>query len=269
MGGKVRRAARAFAAAFSMYSRIPMPQFAWEDEDLAYMMAFFPLVGLAEGAAVCAWEALAAWLGVGELCRVLIGAAIMLYLSGGIHLDGFLDTMDAFSSCRPREKKLEILKDPHIGAFSVLRLSLYGLVFLGAYSEIRGRGPVLIFCAGFVLARCLGAIGLVGFPLAKEEGLAYRFASRARKRPVLALLMLQALGCACLMILQSPWAGSAAILASLAAFGLYYVRCRRELGGITGDTSGYFICVCECVIAVAAAACRLLPAAVPGLMPLR
>ena len=55
-------------------------------------------------------------------------------------MDGFLDTCDALHSYRPRERKLEILKDSHIGAFAVIMLALYGLIFLGAFRRLRNAG---------------------------------------------------------------------------------------------------------------------------------
>ena len=42
-----------------------------------------------------------------------------------IHMDGFLDTMDALNSYGSREKKLEILKDSRTGAFAVIGFGLY------------------------------------------------------------------------------------------------------------------------------------------------
>ena len=44
-------------------------------------------------------------------------------VTGGFHIDGFMDTMDAFHSYKPREEKLAILKDSHIGAFAVIMLA--------------------------------------------------------------------------------------------------------------------------------------------------
>lgn len=41
-------------------------------------------------------------------------------VTGGIHLDGLLDTADALSSYKTKEEKLEILKDSHAGAFAII-----------------------------------------------------------------------------------------------------------------------------------------------------
>ena len=60
----------------------------------------------------------------------------LLLITGGIHIDGYMDTMDAVHSYGDREKKLEILKDSHIGAFAVIMLVTYVLAAAGAFSYI-------------------------------------------------------------------------------------------------------------------------------------
>ena len=57
---------------------------------------------------------------------------IPILITGGFHIDGFMDTQDAINSYKPREKKLEILKDPHIGAFAVISLLAYSIFWAGA-----------------------------------------------------------------------------------------------------------------------------------------
>ena len=116
---------RSLVIAFSMYSQIPMPQFT----------CFFPWVGAAIGGITMFWWWFCGKFSVGNVAFAMIGTAIPLAVTGGFHVDGFMDTMDAFHSYQPREKKLEILKDSHIGAFSVICLVLYELIYIGAYSE--------------------------------------------------------------------------------------------------------------------------------------
>ncbi len=246
------RICRSFLLAVSMYSAIPVRQSDWREEDMRYMLCFFPWVGAVIGGLLFLWKGLCDRFFVGDLCRTLIGAAIPLAVTGGFHVDGFMDTMDAFCSCRSKEQKLAILKDPHIGAFSVIRLALYGLVFLGALSEIRDDGLFTGVCGGFFLARCLSGIAVVSFPGAKKEGMLFQSADNARKRVVQGALCVQGTLCAAFMLWQSPWAGLS-VAAALLAFGYYYDRTKKELGGITGDTAGYFVLLCEgCMLAAAA-----------------
>ena len=127
---------RGIAVAFSTYSKIPMPQFVWKEEDMRYSMCFFPWIGAVIGAILWGWFRLSALLGISTLAFILISAALPLIITGGFHVDGFMDTMDALHSYQPRERKLEILKDSHIGAFSVIKLAEFGLIYVAALSQI-------------------------------------------------------------------------------------------------------------------------------------
>lgn len=247
------RILKAFCIAFSMYSRIPMPQFEWKEEDMKYALCFFPWVGAVIGTCAYGWVRFCESFGVGTLCRTFVGAAIPLLITGGFHADGYMDTCDAFHSYRPREKKLEILKDSHIGAFAVIMLAVYGLLYLGAFSEIKDSGILRTACAGFVLARALSGISVVSFPSAKKEGTLRYFADNAQKRAVRVILGLESAACLGFMLWQSPWTGAAVGSAALCTFAAYYARCKKELGGITGDTAGYFVLVCEAWMMSAAA----------------
>ena len=64
------------------------------------------------------------------------GVVLPVLLNGGIHMDGFLDVTDAKSSYGDREKKLEILKDPHTGAFAIIGGCVYFLIYYGAFGEL-------------------------------------------------------------------------------------------------------------------------------------
>lgn len=242
---------KSFFIAFSLYSSIPVPQFTWKEEDMKYVLCFFPWVGAVIGALVYLWGRFCNHCAVGTLCYSLIGTAIPLIITGGFHVDGFMDTMDAFHSYQPRERKLEILKDSHIGAFSVIMLGTYALLYVGAFSEIRDIKPLAVVSAGFVLARVLSGIGVVTFPSAKKEGMLFLFASTSHKRIVVSVLVIQGIACIVFMLWQSFFYGIAAVLAAVAAFTYYYYCTRKELGGITGDTAGYFVVLCEgCMMVV-------------------
>ena len=236
---------KSLVIAFSIYSKIPVPQFEWKEEDMKYMLCFFPWVGAVIGGCVYLWISLCRWFSVGSLCRTVIGAAIPLMITGGFHVDGFMDTMDAFHSYQSKEKKLEILKDSHIGAFSVIMFAVYGLLYLGTFSEITDDRLLTIVCSGFFLSRCLSGISVVSFPPAKKDGMLYVFASNSQKNVVKWILYLQVVACICFMFWQSIYAGMIVAFTAFASFAYYDYRSRKELGGITGDTAGYFVLICE------------------------
>ncbi len=247
------RIVKAMIIAFSMYSKIPMPQFHWKDEDMKYMLCFFPWIGAVIGGCVYLWGMICEKYEISLLCYTLIGTAIPVLITGGFHVDGFMDTMDAFCSYQSRERKVEILKDSHIGAFSVIMIGVYGLIYMAAFSEIGDKNLLQIMCGGFFLSRCLSGISVVSFPSAKKEGMLYSFASKAGKNIVKTSLYLQGTLCVLFMLGRSLFGGMIVAVVALGVFAYYYYRSKKELGGITGDTAGYFVLLCECSMLVAAA----------------
>ena len=239
--------------AFSIYSKIPVPQFAWKEEDMEYMMCFFPWIGGVIGLVFYGWLALCEKVQIGALCRACVAAAIPLIISGGFHVDGYMDTMDAFHSYQNREKKLEILKDSHIGAFAAIMLMLYYLIDLAALSEVVTGKAAFAVAAVFFLARCLSGIGVVTLKSAKKEGLLYTFASGAQKKRVRLALYAQLTGCIVLMVAVSGIYGIVAAVTGVLCFFYFKWKSYRELGGITGDTAGWYVTVCEAAAAVAVA----------------
>ena len=94
----MRKIAKAIGVAFSMYSKIPMPHFVWASEDMRYHLLFFPWIGAVIGGLEIAWYHLAGYLGVGKILSVALAVFLPLFVTGGFHMDGFMDTKDALSS---------------------------------------------------------------------------------------------------------------------------------------------------------------------------
>ena len=151
------------------------------------------------------------------------------------------------------ERKLEILKDSHIGAFAAIMLMLYYLIFFGAFSELSEEKTIAVYAAGFFVSRCLSGVAVVSFPAAKSDGLLFLFASSAQERIVKAALYVQLFLSFCFMLVLDVETGAAVIATAVACFAYYRWRCDKELGGITGDTAGWFVTVCECAMVVSAA----------------
>ena len=105
---------RSLCIAFSTYSRIPVPQVAWTDENRKYSMCFFPLIGAVIGLLLWGWLALCDVLGFGALLRGAVGALLPILVTGGIHMDGFMDTSDALASWQSPEKRLETVSYTHL-----------------------------------------------------------------------------------------------------------------------------------------------------------
>lgn len=255
---------RTLAAAFAQYSRIPMPRFAWKEEDMRCSLAAFPLVGAVTGAVFFAAFIFSSRLAIPDAAAVLLLTAVPLIMTGGFHVDGFMDVADALSSYRTREEKLAILKDPHIGAFAVIRLAVCGLIYIAALIIVaasdRAEGLMLSISAGFMLSRSLSAVSVLTFRSAKNEGMLYYEATSAAGARKLNLCFDIAwlIIASAVMIRYGGASGAAETAAAVLSFAWYKYKSYKEFGGITGDTAGYFVVVCETAIAAAAAAFALL-----------
>lgn len=223
------------AVAFAMFSAVPVPQFEWNHRNMRYALCAFPLVGLFCGAL---WYACGA-LPLPEPVRVAAFCLVPVLVTGGIHLDGYADTSDALSSYGDREKKLEILKDPHCGAFAVIRLCTYFVAYLALCACVRfDMRTGVLWTLTLVFERSLSGFAVAAFPLAKNTGLAYTFATAAdRKRVKIVLALLSACLAAGMLCLH----GWALVLAALAVLWRYYAVAQKQFGGITGDLAGWFL----------------------------
>lgn len=233
-----------FFIAFAMYSKIPMPRADWEKENMKYVMCFFPWVGAVIGAVFAAWGIWGRLLPMGSTLHTVILLLLPVLITGGIHLDGLLDTADALSSYQPKERRLEILKDSHAGAFAVITCVGYFFLYYGFLSELSVEF-LPVTAMGFFLSRALSGYAVTAFPCAKNSGLAATFSESAQKKWAGRSLLVQAILCGGLMILLNPVAGAAAAAAALLCFGYYYHMSKKQFGGITGDLAGWFLQICE------------------------
>ena len=229
-----------FFIALSMYSRIPVPRVDWEKENMRYAMCFFPMIGVVIGAVMY----LAGWLldktSVGGLFRGVVFTLIPIMITGGIHMDGFMDTMDALGSWGDREKKLEILKDSHAGAFAILGMGCYLIWSVAVWSELPAE--VLRVCGvSFVLSRALSGFSVVTFPAARNSGLLKMFQDGAQKKVVRITMCLYVAAAVIMMAVMNARAMTGAVTGVMIAFLYYIVVSRKQFGGVTGDLAGFFL----------------------------
>ena len=238
------------AVAFAMFSSLPVPQFEWNEKNMRYAMCAFPLIGLVCGGLWC----LCGVLPLPGLARAAAFCLVPVAVTGGIHLDGYADTSDALSSYGDREKKLEILKDSHCGAFAVIRLCCYFVAYFGLCGSVRFTPRAgLCWTLALVLERALSGLAVAAFPMAKNTGLAHTFASTADRtavRNVLAVLAI--LLCGALLALGGGALAAVAIL----LFLWYHHVAVQQLGGITGDLAGWFLQKTELWMLAALCACQ-------------
>ena len=145
--------------ALSMYSKIPVPQAEWNERNMRYALCFFPLVGAVIGGIGYGLYYLFDWLGLPPLLIAAFVVLLPVLVTGGIHLDGFCDTVDAISSRQPRERKLEILKDSHAGAFAIIWCAVYFVAYFAAAGTLTLQ-TYGVFALPYTFGRAFSALSI-------------------------------------------------------------------------------------------------------------
>lgn len=236
---------RSLVLAFSSFSSIPMPQIEWREDNMKYLMCCFPFVGLAIALALALWTWLAGTLNFGP---ILFGAGIALVpvaVTGGIHLDGFCDVVDAQSSHAEPVRKREILKDPHTGAFAAMAVAAYIVAYAAIASELEQTWLVAALLACMhVASRCMSGIATVVFPTSSSRGMLSMFHESAQARTVFIVLIAELVACIAVMLIAYLPA-VVAVLVGLACLAVLYPFAKTQFGGMSGDLAGFFLQVAE------------------------
>ncbi|HZK53911.1 MAG TPA: adenosylcobinamide-GDP ribazoletransferase [Desulfosporosinus sp.] len=239
---------RGFLIALTFLTRLPLPAPKIEvtSEEFTLSYRYYPLVGLLLG--LLLW--LLAKAMMPYLPPLVMGALLLvaeLVLTGGLHLDGFMDSMDGLLSARSPERILEIMKDSRIGAHACM--ALVGLLLL-KFSLLASltSTQITILVVMPMLSRWVFQIGVIGFPYARPQGLGKGIHETVHWLPFLFT--------GCLVLGASYYLAG---FAGLIAFGvcvitvtLWASKISSLLGGLTGDLYGAMIELSEVVCLLAA-----------------
>lgn len=242
----------ALLIALSTYTRVPVPRADWTQENRRYALCFFPLAGIIIAAAEFVWWRL--WWGRWYLLFAAGCTLIPLVITGGIHMDGLMDTADALASNGSREKKLEILKDSRCGAFAVMACAGYLLLSFALWAEC--REDLLFILPAFPASRALSALAAVNLRPAREDGMLRSFTDEGGRKAVTVASLLWLTLCLLLWAALAAGCGKAAVLivpalVLAAALPVYRRLAYRDFGGVTGDLAGAFLQLTEMALLAA------------------
>lgn len=214
-------------------------------EDFGRSTKFFPLVGAVLGFIylLVSWCLIAVFGWANFVTTILV--LLPIVLTGGLLLDGFMDTVDGVFSVRDRERMLEIMKDSRVGSFGVI--AFVSLMFVN-WTVIRDIKLVLIMTALFVMpviGRMAMVMVIAFFPYARRDGMGKVFADMADRKTVIIAGITT-------IIFVVPW-GQAAIAALVAGLGFAWLMGRwltEKLGGLTGDTYGAIETLTETMVLI-------------------
>lgn len=226
----------AFWMCWGMFCAIPCPVKIWDEKARPRMLSCFPLLGLVVGGL---WRLLT-FLPAGGARAFLLTAAPFL-LTGCIHLDGFMDCCDAIFSRRDLEKRQQILKDSHVGSFAVIGMTLLALCSFALWLDSGEVSPVPLALLP-VAVRSAAAIAVTCMKPMGHSQYAGVFDKQERWNtlclPVVCLLL------SCSLALVWGWQGIAPA-AGAVGYGLAVWYASRQLGGMSGDVSGFALTLGE------------------------
>jgi adenosylcobinamide-GDP ribazoletransferase len=171
----------------------------------------------------------------------ILTLVVWVALTGGLHLDGLADCCDGLLASTSVERRLEIMKDPHVGAFGVIGLVVVLFLKASALASLTSATSFSILCAASFGRWCILPAALV--PLARASGMGADFALGFRRSFILWGAVLP-LGLAVFLGVR----GVIAILAGLVAMAGVLWLARSRIGGVTGDVFGMLVEIVEVVL---------------------
>lgn len=240
-----------FLLAFSMYSVSPKSKKERSNENTKYILVFIPLVGAVIGFISSQWAVVYPYLCSYMILPAVVGAVLPSMLSAGSHLDGFFRTVDALCSHETREKKLKILEDSHGGYFAIIVCVWYFMLAIGVWSEMPVNG-IFILAFGFVISRALYGFSILSSRHAKESKCSIYVPEGKLKTTEMLIMIFYIVISAVFMIWLNRSVGIAVLLGAAVSYLISSHVAKKCFGGITEDTAGFFVQICEVIMPLAA-----------------
>ncbi|MFJ8236938.1 adenosylcobinamide-GDP ribazoletransferase [Ureibacillus sp. NPDC094379] len=173
------------------------------------------------------------------LAVILVVASIIM--TGGLHLDGWIDMGDAYFSYQDQKRRLEILEDSRVGAFGAISLVVLVILKIAFIYEVLQKSNgynVIYFIAIPFLSRLALLLYFLTTKNVKEKGLAAYFKGQVNSRKVWQFLIFYTL-----IFLAITYCIGNFHLFILIVFMILFVNLFKgwsikNFGGMTGDLLG-------------------------------
>ncbi len=206
----------------------------------------FPIAGLAVGIIACLVGWIAISLNVPALVSAGLLVGVLIAATGAMHEDGLADTADGLWGGFTRDRRLEIMKDSHIGTYGVLALLFSQLIRVFAVASLLTAGGISAILTACVMSRAMMPVLMAILPNARSSGLSHSV-GRPRLMSAIAGLIV---ACAVSVALIGGSAFFPALCAALIV-GLLAIVAKAKIGGQTGDILGAAQQLAEVTILVA------------------
>ena len=225
------------AAAIAFYTCLPVPAH-WQLE-FQNVARLAPVVGVVIGGLLAGLDVGLQAVGIPVLTRSAVIVVMWVGLTGGLHLDGAMDTADGLAVTDP-ERRLSVMADSVAGAFGVMGAIALLLLKTTALTDLSvDRGLGLVLAAGW--GRVGQQVAIARYPYLKPtgKGAFHQAALTSVAAIVPSLLLLLGIGAIAGVMQDWVWWKMLAVLGMGGAIAVGVPAWfNRNLGGHTGDTYG-------------------------------
>lgn len=224
------------------------------EENFANSMAFFPLVGMLIGVLLVVLKRIFYYLPVSPLISDTLVLIVWIWLSGGLHLDGFADSVDGFLGGNNKEEILNIMKDSATGAKGVVALvSLLLLKFVLLIEMPLSLKDAALFFTPVIGRWSMVIAAFLGKPARLKNSMGKLFMDYVGWREVIfASLTLAVVGISLFRLYFLPL-----LIIAMGIVLLILKHCQKKIGGISGDVLGaineiveVFILLTICILGI-------------------
>ena len=249
-------------------------QTVWTEESFGKSVKYFPAVGAVLGICYVIVTLLTNYLTFSlPMIKAAIILIMMAILTGAIHCDGFMDTMDGLFSGREREKMLEIMKDSRVGAFGVVSFVMITLFEFATLSELAANfllnHLLLAVYAAPIIARLMMVVTIGIFPYARSKGMGKAFSDYTTKATIafaavetlillilplilfFTLILFKIVNADYITVFFDVFTIKPLIISLIAAliFTFYFGKfATKKIGGVTGDVYGAVTTLSEAIV---------------------
>ncbi|WP_306256621.1 adenosylcobinamide-GDP ribazoletransferase [Pararhizobium sp. IMCC21322] len=237
-----------FLVCLTFFTRLPAFLSVDHTRPMSRAAQMFPAIGLVIGIIGALVLSFGTMLQLPYYLISVLTITAMIIATGALHEDGLADMIDGFGGGHDRERKLEIMKDSHIGTYGVLALLLSQVMRVILLASLLPRGldlAITVLLAAQMISRGYSMFLWAGLPPARSNGLSKQ-AGQPQRRALVMALVTTSVALLCLLL---PNLNIIAILFATALSGLVsylmIVLCRGQIGGQTGDTIGATQQLCD------------------------
>ncbi len=235
-----------FFSALTFLTTIPFKTQTNSIAPTASSLTYFPVIGYSIGAVLSAAQALLFYIGFQNPAISAIIVVFLIFLTGGIHLDGLSDMLDGLCCGKEKEEALKIMRDPHAGAMGVIGIASAILLKFSLIAAINPRYLPLAFIFMAMLSRWSMVFLITFFPYVRQQGKAKAFMdNKSIKYFVLATIFPTAI-----ILLSLPIEGFLSMAVCCSTAYLVAKIASSKIGGITGDILGATNEICEIAVLI-------------------